>query len=88
MTDNVCRMTLEDEGKVSLLDPFTHTKQDSEKIRNFDFWVQRHNKEEIEKVKIDETFCTMVTVGGKFLERKIFKKVLKKIHEIRRKFRE
>ena len=86
MTDNVCRMTLEDEGKVSLLDPFTHTKQDSEKIRNFDFWVQRHNKEEIEKVKIDETFCTMVTVGGKFLEKKLFRNVLMKIYQIRIKF--
>ena len=80
-------MTLKDEENVTILDPFTHTEQNSKKISNFDFWV-RQNKEGREKVKIDETFCTLVTVGGKFLEKKIFKKVLKKIYQIRRKFRE
>ena len=42
---------------------------------------------EREKVKIDETFCTLVTVGGQFLEKKAFEMVLKKIDEIRRIFR-
>ena len=71
-------MTLEDE--VSLLDPFTHTKQDHDKIENFDFY----KKQETEKVRIVETFCTLVTVSGKYLEKNNFKKVLKKIDEIRR----
>ena len=81
-------MTLKDEENVTILDPFTHTEQNSKKISNFDFWVQRQNKEGRKKVKIDETFCTLVTVGGKFLEKTIFNKVLKKIYQIRRKFRE
>ena len=72
-------MNLKDE--VTLLDPFTHTKKDKEKIWNFDFI--RENSER-EKVTIDETFCILVAVGGKFLEKKTFKKVLKKIDEIRR----
>ena len=76
-------MTL-DEGDVSILDPFTHIKDDRDKIRNFNFWEQRQKKENTEKVKIDETFCTLVTVGGKFLEKKTFDKVIKKIDDIRR----
>ena len=72
-------MTLED--NVTLLDPFTRTEQDTEKIKNFDFI--RENTA-TERVTIVETFCTLVTVGGKYLERKTFKKVLKKIDEIRR----
>ena len=76
-------MTL-DEGDVSILDPFTHIKDDRDKIRNFNFWEQRQKKESTEKVKIDETFCTLVTVGGKFLEKKTFDKVIKKIDDIRR----
>ena len=74
-------MTLQDE--VTLLDPFTHTKKDKEKIWNFDF-IRENSTTEREKVSIDETFCTLVAVGGKFLEKKTFKKVLKKIDEIRR----
>ena len=74
-------MTLLDE--ITLLDPFTHTKQDREKIWNFDF-IRENSTTETEKVVIDETFCTLVAVGGKFLEKKTFKKVLKKIDEIRR----
>ena len=76
-------MTL-DEGDVSILDPFTHIKDDRDKIRNFNFWEQRQKKENTEKVKIDETFCTLVTVGGQFLEKKTFDKVIKKIDDIRR----
>lgn len=67
-------MTLEDE--VTLLDPFTHTEKDREKILYFDFIR--------EKVMIDQTFCTLVVVSGKFLEKGNFQKVLKKIDKIRR----
>ena len=74
-------MTLHDE--VTLLDQFTHTKHDREKIMNFDF-IRETSTTKREKVTIDETFCTLVAVGGKFLEKKTFKKVLKKIDEIRR----
>ena len=77
-------MTLEDE--VTLLDPFTHTKQDREKMMNFDF-IRGNSTTEREKVMIDQTFCTLVTVGGKFLEKKAFEMVLKKVDEIRRIFR-
>ena len=78
----------------AILNPFTHTEQDSEKIRNFDFWKDeffiRYLKERVkdsaverEKVMIEETFCTLVAVGGKFLRKKAFKKVMKTIDEIR-----
>ena len=82
----MCSMTLRDEENVTTLDPFTHTGQNSNRIRNFDFWDQRQNNEERDKVKIDETFCTLVTVGGKFLEKKLFRNVLMKIFQIRIKF--
>ena len=71
------------EDKVTVLDSFTHTQQDSDKIWNFDF-VQDNSTAKKEKVMIDETFCTLVAVGGKFIEKKDFRKVLKKIDEIRR----
>ena len=74
-------MTLEEE--VTFLDPFTHTKQDNEKITNFDF-IRGNLTTESEKVMIDESFCTLVTVGGQFLEKKAFKMVLNKIDEIRK----
>ena len=80
----VCRMTLEDE--VSLLDPFTHTKQDRDKIKNFDF-IRGDSTTERERVMIDQTFCLLITVGGQFLEKRRFEKVLKKVDEIRRIFR-
>ena len=76
-------MTLKNEGNVSLLDPFAHTTQDSDKVRKFDF-VEGKSKGEKEKVRIEETYCTLVTVGGKFLEKKTFQNVMKKIDEIRR----
>ena len=76
-------MTLEDE--VSLLDPFTHTKQDNDKIEKFDF-IRGNSTTERERVMIDQTFCTLVTVGGRFLEKRRFEKVLKKVDEIRRIF--
>ena len=74
-------MTLQ--GEVSLLDSFTHTEQDREKIRNFDF-IRENSTREREKAMIDETFCTLVAVGGKFLEKKTFRRVLKMIDEIRK----
>ena len=74
-------MTLQ--SNVTVLDPFTHTKQDKEKIINFDF-IGETSLTEREKVRIEETFSTLVTVSGKYLEKKTFKKVLKKIDEIRR----
>ena len=40
---------------------------------------QMKNFEKIEKVKIDESFCTLVTIAGKFLEKKTLQKVVKKI---------
>ena len=52
------------------------------KIRNFDF-IRGNSTTEREKVRIEETFCTLVTVGGKFLQKKAFKNILKKIDEIR-----
>ena len=75
-------MTLED--NVTLLDPFTHTKQDYEKIENFDFLRENSAPE---RVRIIETFCTLVTVWGKYLEKNTFKKVLTKIDEIRKLIR-
>ena len=77
-------MTLQD--NVTLLDPFTHTKQDQGKTWNFDF-IGGNSTTETERVTIDETFCTLVTVGGQFLEKKAFEMVLKKVDEIRRIFR-
>ena len=73
-------MTLE--GELTLLDPFTHTKQDREKIENFDFLTESSITES-EKVMIIETFCTLVTVTGKYLEKEAFKEVLKNIDVIR-----
>ena len=74
-------MTLRD--VVNLLDPFTHTQQDREKIMNFDF-IGGKSSAEREKVMIDQTFCTLVVVGEKFLEKNAFNKVLKKIDAIRK----
>ena len=76
-----------DEGNVSQLDPFTHTILDFDKIKIFDFWSENQKEKQIEKVKIEETFCTLVTVGGKFLEKKTFKKVMRRIDKIRKIFR-
>ena len=75
-------MTLEDQ--VTILDPLIHTSEDKKKIKNFDF--VKENKA-TERVRIEETFCTLVTVGGKYLEKQTFNKVLKKIDKIRKIFR-
>ena len=69
------------EGEVTVLDPFTHTKQDKERIDDFDFIRESSARE---KLMIDQTFCTLVVVGGKFLEKRAFQKVSKKIDKIRR----
>ena len=82
----VCSVTLQNGGNVSLFDPFTHTNQDADSIRNFDF-VRRESKEEKEKVRIEGAYCTVVTIGEKFLERKTFKEVMKKIDDIRKMIR-
>ena len=73
-------MTLEDQ--VTLLDQFTHTEQDHKKIQNFDF--VRENSTAKERVRIEETFCTIVTVGGKYLHRNTLRKVTIKVNEIRK----
>ena len=73
-------MTLQ--GEITILNSFSHTKQDREKIENFDF-IRENSTSEKEKVRIEETSCTLVAVGGKFLKKQAFKKVLKKIDEIR-----
>ena len=70
-------------GNVSLLDPFTHSKLDHEKILKFDF-IKANSTKKREKVMIDQTFCTLVVVSGKFLEKGNFQKVLKKIDKIRK----
>ena len=73
-------MTL-DERNFTILEPFTHTEQDHDKIKDFNFNFDR------KKIMIEETYCTLVTVGAKFLEKNTFKNVLKKIEEIRRLIR-
>ena len=77
-------MTLQD--NLTLLDPFIKTRKDREKVESFDF-IRGNSTTEREKIKIDETFCTLITVGGQFLEKNTFEKVLKKVDEIRRIFR-
>ena len=72
-------MTLEDQ--VTLLDPFTHTLHDHQKIKNFDF-VRGNSL--TEKVRIEDTFCTIVTVGGKYLQKDTLGKVMKRVDEIRK----
>ena len=66
-------------GEMNLLDLFAHTEQDQNRILDLD------NKKEKEKIGIiEETHCTIVTVGGKFLDKKRFIKVMEKIDEIRK----
>ena len=82
--DIVYRMTLQSE--LTVLDPFTHTSKGRDKIFSVDF-IRDKPEAITEKLRIEETYCTLVTVGGKFLEKKAFKQVLKKIDEIRKKIR-
>ena len=77
-------MTLQD--NVTILDPFTHTKQERDKMVVFDFFSEKPI-EKREKIRIEESFCTLVAVGGDFLEKKALIQVQKKIDEIRIKFR-
>ena len=78
----VFRMNLQNENIVSLFDSFAYTTQDYNQIRKFDF-IEGETKGEKEKVRIEETYCTLVIIGGKFLEKKTFYKVIMKIDEIR-----
>ena len=77
-------MTLQD--NVTILDPFTHTKRERDKMVVFDFFSEKPI-EKREKIRIEESFCTLVAVGGDFLEKKALIQVQKKIDEIRIKFR-
>ena len=78
-------MSLQD--NLTLLDPFTHTQQKRDDVWNFDFIKNKKSKRK-EKVHIDQSFCTLITVGGKFLEKKNFTNVLRKIDNIRRIIRD
>ena len=62
-------MTQQNEGHVSILNPFAHTKQDYEKIKEFDF-VIGELKEKRDKVRIEETYCT-VGRGSSYLFREL-----------------
>ena len=77
-------MTLQD--NVTILDPFTHTQQERDKMVVFDFLSEKPI-EKRGKIRIEESFCTLVAVGGDFLEKKALIKVQKKIDEIRIRFR-
>ena len=79
-------MNTTEKGNIRMLDPFTHTKQDYNKIGYFDF-IRGDSTTERERVMIDQTFCLLITVGGQFLEKRRFENVLKKVDEIRRIFR-
>ena len=62
------RTNLTEKGNIGILNPFTHTKEDNEKIKNFD--VLGKSKEKKEKVKVvDGTHCTLIMVGGKYLQK-------------------
>ena len=76
----VFRMTLENGNVSLLLDPFANTEQDSIRIKKFDLMKGDKNGE---KVRLKENYCTLVTVGGNYLEKKTFKKVMKKVDDIR-----
>ena len=65
------------------MDPYTHTTEDHLKIKNFDVLGKSKGKKEKIKV-VDGTHCTLVMVGGKYLQKIEFKKVLKKVDEIRK----
>ena len=77
-------MTLQD--NVTILDPFTHTQQEKDKMNDF-YFLGEKPMEKREKIRIEESFCTLVAVGGDFLEKKALIQVQKKIDEIRIKFR-
>ena len=80
------RTNLTEKGNIGILNPFTRTKEDINKIKNFD--VLGKSTENVEKVKVVEgTHCTLVMVGGKYLQKIEFTKVLKKIDKIRNRDR-
>ena len=63
-------MTLQTE--VTLLDPFTYTKKERKQIMDFDF-IRGKKINKKEKVRIEETYCSLVAVGGEFLEKRHLK---------------
>ena len=73
-------MTLQQ--NVTLLDPFVHTKEERDILHNFPFYNRSENR-----ITMEETYCTLVGVGGHFLEKQAFKNVLTKINEIRKLIR-
>ena len=73
-------MTLDE--SITILDQFTHREQDHDKIKDFNFINGAQNFDR-KKIMIEETYCTLVVVTEKFLEKNTFKKILKKIDEIR-----
>ena len=77
------RTNLTEKGNIGILNPFTHTKEDNEKIKNFDVLGKSKGKKEKVKV-VDGTHCTLVLVGGKYLQKIEFRKILKKVDEIRK----
>ena len=70
-------------GNVNILDPYAYTIKDFGKIFYFDF-IGESTTSETEKVVIDETFCTLVLLGEKYLQKNSFQKTIKKIDDIRR----
>ena len=76
-------MNLTGKENVNILDPFTHTREDTDKIDEMD--VLGTTGKKIEKVKVvDGTHCTLVLVAGKYLQKIEFRKVLKMVDEIRK----
>ena len=77
------RTNLTEKGNIGILNPFTHTKEDINKIKNFNVFGK--SKEKVEKVKVvDGTHCTLVLVDGKYLQKIEFRKILKKVDDIRK----
>ena len=77
------RTNLTETGNIEILNPFTYTSEDTDKIKNFD--VLEKSKEKVEKVKVvDGTHCTLVLVGGKYLQKIEFRNVLKMVDKIRK----
>ena len=62
------------------MNPFTHTKEDFDKIMDFEIPGKNFTKVKA----VDATYCTLVVVDGKYLQRIEFRKFLKKIDEIRK----
>ena len=64
-------MSLTDDMKA--LAPFTYTEEAGEAIRKFNSSTTGKKRGKIPTV--EETFCTLVLVGGKFVQRETFEKI-------------